>query len=87
MRFKTFDWDETNVGHIAEHRVTPEETEEACYNSPLIFRSRLERYYVLGQSDNGRYLTIVITQKAADVARVITARDMSKTERHRFDRR
>ena len=87
MRFRTFEWDQANVTHIAEHHVTPEEVEEACYNKPLIFRSRLERYYVLGCTDNGRYLTVIVAPKNKGVVRVITARDMSETERQRLYRR
>ena len=87
MHFQTFEWDSVNIVHIAEHRVTPTEAEEACYNKPLIFRSRLERYYVLGRTDNGRYLTVIIAPKNKNIVRVITARDMSDTERQRFYRR
>ena len=87
MRFQIFEWDMANVAHIAEHHVIPAEAEEACYNKPLIFRSRLERYYVLGCTDNGRYLTVIIAQKNQGVVRVITARNMSEAERQRFYRR
>ena len=87
MRFQKFEWDWANVTHIAEHEVTPSEAEEACYNKPLVFRSRLERYYVLGRTDSGRYLTVVVASKNKGIARVITARDMSETERQRFYRR
>ena len=87
MRFKAFEWDQMNIAHIAEHRVTAEETEEACYNKPLIFRSRLGRYYVLGRTDTGRYLTVIVSPKNKDTVRIITARDMSQAERHRFYRR
>lgn len=87
LRFRTFEWDQANIAHIAEHHVTPEEVEEACYNKPLIFRSRLERYYALGRTDNGRYLTVIVSPKNKDTVRVITARDMSEAERNRFYRR
>ncbi len=30
-----FDWDEANIGHIAEHGVTPSEAEEVIGNQPL----------------------------------------------------
>ena len=87
MRFQTFEWDQVNIAHVAEHHVTTEETEEACYNKPLVFRSRLGRYYVLGRTDNGRYLTVIVSLKNKDTVRVITARDMSEAERRRFYRR
>ena len=87
MRFRSFEWDEANIGHIAFHRVTPEEAEEACYNGPLIRKARAERYYILGRSDNGRYLTVIVQPKWGGSARVITARDMDKSERQRYLRR
>lgn len=84
MRFIKFDWDHHNINHIAEHHVAPEEAEEACYNKPLIFRSRLDRYYVLGRSDSGRYLTVIVFPIKHNTSRVITARDMSDAERKRY---
>jgi uncharacterized protein len=30
-----FDWDDTNIQHIAEHNVKPSETEEVVDNDPL----------------------------------------------------
>ncbi len=87
MRFHAFDWDRDNVDHIAEHCVTPEEVEEACYNHPLVFRTRQERYCILGRCDSGRYLSVIIALANKGVIRAITARDMSEAERQRFYRR
>ncbi len=87
MRFHAFDWDHGNIDHIAEHDVMPEEVEEACYNRPLVFRTRQEKYCVLGRSDSGRYLSVIIALANKGVIRVITARDMSEAERQRFYRR
>ena len=87
MRIISFEWDEANINHIARHNVMPEEVEEACFNNPLILRGRLSRYYALGQTDSGRYLTVIIQYKFKGTARVITARDMDKSERQRYMRR
>ncbi len=87
MRFKTFEWDQTNIDHIAEHSVKTDEAEEACYNRPLVFKTRQEKYCVLGRSDSGRYLTVIIFVHDKNTVRVITARDMSGSERQRFYRR
>ena len=87
MQFKSFSWDLRNITHIADHHVTPEEAEEVCYNKPLIFKSRLERYYVLGRTDSGRYLTVIVAVQNKGIARVITARGMSGSERQRFQRK
>ncbi|MDP2941819.1 MAG: BrnT family toxin [Candidatus Omnitrophota bacterium] len=84
LEFKAFEWDEQNIEHIAEHSVTPEEAEEACANTPLILRSRHGKYLIFGQSDSGRYLTVIIKPKPAGVIRVITARGMDDAERRRY---
>ena len=30
-----FDWDEENIGHVARHRVLPEEAEQVILNDPV----------------------------------------------------
>ena len=87
MRFKSFEWDETNINHTAAHGVAPTEAEETCSRKALILKSRQNRYYVLGQTDDGRYLTVIIQPKFFGRIRVITARDMTAVERHRYQRR
>jgi uncharacterized DUF497 family protein len=87
LRFDSFEWDEENIAHISKHSVTPEEAEEACDNNPLILRARDGKYYALGQTDSGRYLTVIIRPKPGGVVRVITARDMDESERRRYLRR
>ena len=86
MRIDSFDWDIVNVGHIARHRVSPDEVEEACFNNPVVLRGRGGRYYILGQADSGRYLMAVL-ERNSGIARVITARNMTDSERRRFIRR
>ena len=85
--FGSFEWTEGNTGHIARHNVTPDEAEEACFNSPSVFRGRRNRYFVLGQTDAGRYLTVILEYRPRRTVRVITARDMTGTERKRYKRR
>ena len=44
-------------------------------------------YYVTGQTEAGRYLFVVVRYVGRGRARVITARDMEKQERSRYDKR
>ncbi len=57
-------FDERNIEHIARHGVTPEEVEEVCYLAPHFTRARSKRgrrrYRVIGQTEDGRYLTIFL---------------------------
>ena len=84
MYFQFFKWDLNNINHIAEHRVAPDEAEEACYNNPFIYKTSLGRYCLLGRTDRGRYLTVIVDLMEKGIVRVITARDMSRPERKRF---
>jgi hypothetical protein len=41
-------WDPWNVGHIARHRVTPEEVEEVCHGEPVTSQTYKGRIRVVG---------------------------------------
>jgi uncharacterized DUF497 family protein len=85
--FEGFDWDQANVEkNWLAHEVTPQESEQAFFNRPLIVaddlkRSRTEkRYFVLGQTDEDRPLFIAFTVRKCRI-RVISARDMNRKEK------
>ena len=80
-RIASFEWDVANVEHLARHGVHPEETEEACYNRPLILKGRRRSYLIYGRTNDGRYLLVVLRYRGRGLARVITARDMTEAER------
>lgn len=84
-----FEWDEGNIGHmLARHNVIPDEVEEAAFDGPTVWeRGGNGRYYLLSQTLAGRYLFIVIEYHGQGRARAITARDMTPTERRRWNRR
>ena len=90
LRCTGFEWDEANALKIWEkHEVSPEECEQVFFNLPLVANhdekhSGAEtRYYVLGQSDAGRLLFVVVTIRKS-LLRVISARDMSRKERRAY---
>jgi len=85
--FKIYEWDSKNILHILKHKVTPNEVEEVCYYNPLVFRTREGRYLLLGRSNAGRYLFIVLVPRGKGIVRVITARDMDFKERRLFKRK
>ena len=88
MKIKKITWDTNTVAHIARHSVEPEEVEEACFaGKPFIFKARENRYIALGQTENGRYLTIIFQHLEQNRAKVITARAMSEAERKIYKRR
>lgn len=81
------DWDEESIEHIAKHDVEPEEVESVLRGRHLRERGRWGRYYVLGQTEEGRYLFIVLARKRSGHYQVITARAMTASERKRLRRK
>ena len=86
-----FEWDEGNSEkNWAKHRVARSECEEVFFNRPLVVAEDQEhsqdeaRYYALGQSDRERKLFVVFTIRGA-LIRVISARDMNRTERRIYN--
>ena len=78
-------WDERNEGHIARHRVSREEVEEVCFGRYWMLRaSGRMRKAVFGQTLAGRYLLVVLSMRSYDRYYVVTARDMTQTERRRY---
>jgi uncharacterized DUF497 family protein len=87
-----FEWDEGNrTKNWEAHSVSESECEQLFFNRPLIVRrdvghSEAEvRFYVLGRTDASRLLFAVFTIRG-DKVRVISARDMSRVERQRYQR-
>ncbi|MBI2202992.1 MAG: BrnT family toxin [Candidatus Rokubacteria bacterium] len=84
---KGFVWDEENVSHIAKHDVTPGEVEEALTDVPVVFRGPDGRYLAHGQTGGGRLLFVVYATRPGGRIRVITARDMTESEKRLWRRR
>lgn len=87
-----FDWDDANRNkNWIRHSVTPLECEEIFFNLPLLLQpdaphSKQEiRYFVLGKTNGERRLFIAFTVRKKKI-RVISARDMSKKERDRYEK-
>ena len=83
-------WPHDQVEHIAAHGVRVSEVEEICFGNPLVLRGRTEGanpvYYVLGQTDAGRYLFCIVIQFPHGKGYPVTARPMTENEQKRFNR-
>jgi uncharacterized protein len=79
-----FDWDSANVEHIARHRITPNECEEAYRNGPMVIerqrRKRERRRLCLGETNRGRLLTFVVIERSGKI-RFVTAYPMAALQR------
>jgi len=88
MRIYEFIWNQDRIDHIARHSVTPKEVEEACFGVALVQRGKSEGenpvYYVLGQTNAGRYLFCVVIQFPGGRGYPVTARPMTDKEKRRY---
>ncbi len=88
MHIHSFDWDEKNENHIAEHGVAIFEVEEAILFGKLFYqRGRENKYIAYGVTEEGRHLFIVFVIKGNGRIRVISARDMAEKEKHYYKKR
>jgi len=71
-----FDWDTENTKHLAAHKVTPAELEQAMNNDPLDQNAEWigdeERYRSVGLTSGGRVLSVVWTVRNGKL-RAVTA--------------
>ena len=86
-----FDWDEGNIlKNWEKHKVKHTEAEEVFGNEPkLVFEDAKhslseKRYLILGKTNFGRKLVAFFTFRI-DRIRVISARDMNRKERVRYE--
>jgi uncharacterized protein len=60
-----FDWDESNLLHLARHRISRQEFEQATRNDPVLLdyseEAGEERWRAVGSTDSLRVLLMVFT--------------------------
>lgn len=85
-----FEWDQGNIEkNLIKHNVTNQEAEEIFINDPhFIFEDqkhsiREKRYMIWGVTSQGKKLSIIFTIRQ-DKIRIISARDMHKSERSEY---
>ncbi len=82
MKIRRLAWDERSIEHIARHSVEPTEVEEAIFGKRFVLRARgKNRYAVYGRTRQGRYLLVILEHLGKGEFFVVTARDMSESER------
>jgi uncharacterized DUF497 family protein len=76
-----------------KHQVTQDEVEEVFFNHPRYrfvesgLRPGEDVYSAGGQTDAGRYLIVFFIGKPNNVALILSARDMDRKERRRYERK
>jgi uncharacterized DUF497 family protein len=76
-----------------KHRVSEEEVHELLHGHPKVYFVEKgnvvgeDVYLVLGQTQSGRYLGVFFIYKKNKNALVLSARDMKKKERRRYEKK
>lgn len=91
MKIEGIIWLRNIVDKIAfKHKVKTEEVEEVLNNNPKFrFVEKGEQkgedvYMALGQTDAGRYLTVLFIYKKTKEALILSARDMARKEKRQY---
>ena len=94
MRITRVIWLRDVVDKLAwKHNVSTSEVQEMLRNRPrfrFVERGRVrgeDLYTAMGQTDAGRYLIAHFIHKHGGAALIISARDMDKKERSRYERK
>ncbi len=84
-----FDWDESNLRHLARHRISREEFEQAMTNDPMFVgfsdETAEDRWYVVGATRNLRVLYLTFTVRDERV-RPVTGWDATRKLREAYFR-
>ena len=86
-----FEWDENKaLKNLSKHRVSFEEA-KTVFNDPLYIdfydpdhSEDEKRYLIVGQSSQGRLLIVSYTERR-DSIRLISARELTRTEREVYE--
>ena len=76
-----------------KHQVSQDEVEEVFFNHPhyrfveLGHQKGENVYSASGQTEAGRYLIVFFIHKSSNTALILSARDMDKKERKRYERK
>lgn len=81
IKVKGLNWNQQREEHILRHKVSPDEVEEVVFGKHYDVKTKQGRYRLIGQTENGRYLVIVLEPSDYGWFDPVTARDATKNER------
>ena len=94
MFIDDFIWLPTILDKVeVKHRVSQDEAEEVFFNKPRYrfvesgHHKGEDVYSASGQTEAGRYLIIFFIYKSSNTALILSARDMDRKERRRYERK
>jgi hypothetical protein len=60
MRIDGLLWDDERIEHISRHGVCITEFEDVCFGKHVAFPAKYGSYVLYGQTEQGRYLKVII---------------------------
>jgi hypothetical protein len=94
LQIDDFIWLPDIVEKLAvKHDVTQDEVEDVFFNNPRFrfvesgHQTGEDVYSAGGQTDAGRYLIVFFIHKVDHTALILSARDMDRKERRRYERK
>ena len=73
-----------DVAHIARHHVTPDEVEEVCHGHPEGLQGHKGRILLIGLTQSGRVLAVVLEPEEGGAHYPVTARPASRKEQRYY---
>ena len=73
-------WDIKNSRHISKHAISPDEVEEVCHSDPLVIKEKKGRVGVIGETEDGRTLKVILQSKGENVYYPVTAYEPDNRE-------
>jgi uncharacterized DUF497 family protein len=80
-------WTDGGETHIGRHSVTPEEVEQATERPFHTMPGRDDTTLLFGRAHEGRHLLVVLTESRDGRWYVVTARDMTNSERRVYQKK
>ncbi len=77
-------WDDWNIEHIKKHDVSRSEVEEVYSSTVIKQETHGKKLLLLGKTQKGRLITLVISCRNPSKLYIVSARDMSRKERNIF---
>lgn len=74
-------WDEWNIAHIARHDVTQEEVKQVALGNVLVQKGKKGRTALVGPTDSGRMLRVILDPERRGVYYPVTAHTASRKDR------
>lgn len=84
MKIRNLIWDDWNEEHILKHGGSKEEVEEVCYSRHVAIKSGNGKKAVWGQSEDGRYLLVIVGERGNDDYYPISIRGMEEKEKKQY---